>query len=119
MSCGQAVAGTHDDVDNIGRCLVFSYVRAGLDGQKEIPKPLVAGMSFLLNEYEMRAATSGVGEKERQMFIVKALEEQNRIAQVDGMSKLEAQYKTLCANIADTLAPKLKASRQLQSRNRD
>lgn len=104
-----ANAGPHDDVDNIGRCLVFSYVRAGLDGQKDIPQSLKAGMSFLMSEYEMRAATVGLGEKERQAFIVQSLEEQNRVAKVDGVDALESRYKTLCTNVAAALSSELKA----------
>lgn len=108
-SAAFALAGPHDDVDNVGRCLVFSYVRAGLDGQKEIPKSLVDGMNFLMGEYNMRAATVGLDEKARQAFIVQTLEEQNRVVKLDGLAALETKYKTLCSNISQALLADLKS----------
>jgi hypothetical protein len=91
-------------VENIGDCLAFAYVRAGLDGTKEIPADLVAGLSFLRDEFETRAANAGLDEAQRQKIIVLSLQEKNIVVQTEGMDALEARYNTLCQNMALTFA---------------
>lgn len=91
-------------VENIGDCLAFAYVRAGLDGTKEIPSDLVAGLSFLRDEFETRASNAGMDEAERQKIIVLSLQEKNVIVETEGMGALEARYRTLCQNMAITFA---------------
>ncbi|TLX16636.1 hypothetical protein [Rhizobium sp. MHM7A] len=107
MACsfGSSVFGNdQQEVENIGHCLTFAYVRAGLDGEKEIPADLAAGLAFIKDEYEVRAANIGMDEEARQKAIVLALNEKNVIIQTEGMAALEARYKTLCQNIAETFA---------------
>lgn len=107
MACsfGSSVfANDQQEVENIGHCLTFAYVRAGLDGEKEIPADLAAGLAFIKDEYEVRAANIGMDEEARQKAIVLALNEKNVIIQTEGMAALEARYKTLCQNIAETFA---------------
>lgn len=99
-----AFATDQQEVDNIGHCLAFAYVRAGLDGEKAIPADLLAGLAFLKDEYEVRAANIGMDEEARQKAIVLALNEKNLIVQEGGMAALDARYKTLCQNIAETFA---------------
>jgi hypothetical protein len=99
-----AYANDQQEVENIGHCLTFAYVRAGLDGEKEIPSDLAAGLAFIKNEYEVRAANIGMDEEARQKAIVLALNEKNVIVQTEGLAALESRYKTLCQNIAETFA---------------
>lgn len=107
MACAfgsSAFANEQQEVENIGHCLTFAYVRAGLDGQKDIPKDLNEVLSFIKSEYEVRAANAGMDEEARQKAIVLALHEKNMIVQTEGMAALDARYKTLCQNIAATFA---------------
>jgi hypothetical protein len=107
MTCsfGSTVFATdQQEVDNIGHCLTFAYVRAGLDGNKDIPADLAAGLAFIKDEYEVRAANMGMDEEARQKAIILALNEKNVIVQSEGMAALEARYKILCQNIAETFA---------------
>lgn len=99
-----ASANEQQEVENIGHCLAFAYVRAGLDGEKEIPPDLAAGLAFIKDEYEVRAANIGMDEEARQKAIVLSLNDKNLIVQTEGLSALDARYKTLCQNIAETFA---------------
>jgi hypothetical protein len=104
-SFGSAVwANDQQEVENIGHCLTFAYVRAGLDGEKEVPRDLDEALSFIKNEYETRAANIGMDEEARQKAIVLALHEKNMIVESEGMEALDAKYKVLCRNIAATFA---------------
>ena len=107
-----AFANDQQEVENIGHCLTYAFVRAGLDGEKEVPRDLDEALSFIKNEYEARAANIGMDEQARQKAIVLALHEKNLIVQSEGMGALDAKYKTLCQNIADTFA---NAAEQQQS----
>lgn len=99
-----AFSADQQEVDNIAHCLTFAYVRAGLDGEKTIPAELAAGLAFIKDEYEVRAANLGMDEEARQKAIVLSLNEKNVIVQTEGMAALDARYKTLCQNIAETFA---------------
>lgn len=99
-----ARANDQQEVENIGHCLTYAYVRAGLDGEKEVPRELDQALSFIKSEYETRAANIGMDEEARQKAIVLALHEKNLIVQGQGMDALDEKYKTLCQNIAATFA---------------
>jgi hypothetical protein len=99
-----AFSNDQQEVDNIGHCLTYAYVRAGLDGEKQIPAELASGLAFIKDEYEVRAANIGMDEEARQKAIVLSLNEKNVIIQTEGMEALNARYKILCQNIAETFA---------------
>lgn len=90
-------------MNNLGTCLAFAYVRAGLDGQKTIPADLVAGLTALKDEYLFQASVLKLGDDEAQAYVVQALAEQNAVVSHEGVETLERTYGPLCNRIAEAL----------------
>lgn len=102
-----AKADERQVVDNIGQCLVFAYVRLGLDGEKAIPADMEPLLNHFKDAYEVRAANIGVDETQRQQFVVEALYKQNLLVQEQGLPALNRQYQQLCDNVASALDTEL------------
>jgi hypothetical protein len=100
------LADSRAEMDNVATCLVFGYVRNGLDGKKEIPPDLVPGLAAFWDEFSFRASTNQLSEEDAQKLVVNKLVEMNTFKAEHGVTALEEKYGTLCQNIAGTLKVK-------------
>lgn len=98
-----ALADSGDELKNVGSCLAYAFIRADLDGKKEIPHALLPGLNALKDEFMFRASAANLSEEDAQKLVVQALVDQNAFKAEKGAVALDEEYGTLCQNIAATL----------------
>lgn len=101
-----ALADGNAELQNVGSCLAFAFVRADMDGKADIPADKLKGLNALKDEFMFRATAAKLPEEDAQKIIVKALVDQNSYKAEHGLAALENAYGTLCKNIAATLMVK-------------
>lgn len=106
LATSPAWADAKVEMENVGSCLAYAFVRNGFDGKNEIPAEKLPGLNALKDEYMFRSASVGLSEEDAQKFVVNALVQQNSLKAEHGVEALDAQFQVLCTNIASTLMVK-------------
>ena len=91
---------------DLGTCLAFSYVNAGLDGQKDVPPDLVPGILAIKAEFMFEASLAGLDDNAAQTVVVEKLTEQNMLAHTKGIAAVKGMYLPLCRQVAQSLEAK-------------
>lgn len=110
LSCQSAHAADQQRMKDLGTCLAFSYVNAGLDGKKDVPEDLLPGIMAIKDEYMFEATVNGLDDNAAQTFVVEQLAEQNRMSQEKGVDTVRAMYRPLCSDVAETLMGRTRQS---------
>jgi hypothetical protein len=93
-------------MNDLGTCLAFSYVNAGLDGKREVPSDLLPGILALKDEFMFEASVNGLDDNAAQTYVVEQLTEQNRVKELKGPDAVKARYQDLCVGVAGSLMKK-------------
>lgn len=98
-----AMAADRQRMEDLGKCLSFSFVNGGLDGMKEVPSDLLPGIMALKDEFLFEASINSLDDNAAQTYIVDQLTEQNKIKELKGIEAVRAEYLDLCTRVAESM----------------
>jgi hypothetical protein len=97
-------AADRQRMDDLARCLAFSFVKNGLDGVKDVPADLVPGIMAIKNEFLFEASVNGLDDNAAQTLVVERLQEQNKIKEINGLQEVVSRYLPLCRKVGESLS---------------